>query len=149
PNHNRPFKRNIFVIDADGTHERQLTDSDDADGVPAWSPDGRSTAFVRSGFNGTNLFVVDVDRPKPRRLPTAYGSQPPAWTPDGRHIMYACPEGICLVDVRKGETHVLVDGVHPADVVLTPDAKRLIYRSNEESSWNIYAVDLRTHARLK
>jgi len=145
----RPFKRNIFVIDADGTHERQLTDGDDADVMPAWSPDGRSIAFVRSGFSGTNLFVVDAARPKPRMLPTAYGSQPPAWSRDGRQIMYVCPEGICLVDPRQGEAHVLVEGGHPVDAVLAPDATRVIYRSSDGPSWNIYAFDLRMHARVK
>jgi len=148
-NRSRPFKRNIFVIDADGTHERRLTDSEDAEVVPVWSPDGRSIAFVRSGFTGTNLFVVDADRPKPRMLPTAYGSQPPAWTRDGRHIMYDCPEGVCLVDVRQGKAHVLVERGHPVDAVLAPDTTRVIYRSNDGPSWNIYAWDLRTHARVK
>ena len=35
----------IYVMDADGTHVQQLTDNDDADGLPTWSPDGKRIAF--------------------------------------------------------------------------------------------------------
>lgn len=147
-NRQMPFKRNIFSIDADGTHQRQLTDGDDADVLPVWSPDGRSIAFVRTGFSGTNLFVVNADSQALRMLPTAYGSQRPEWTPHGRHIMYACPEGICLVDVRHGKADVLVADGNRLDAVLAPDATRMLYRSNDGPLWNIYSVDLRTHARF-
>src|SRR3954454_12328942 len=37
----------VFVMDADGSHVRQLTFNQAGDGTPAWSPDGRRIAFAR------------------------------------------------------------------------------------------------------
>ena len=37
----RDGDREIFVMDADGTHVQQLTDNDDSDSSPVWSPDGK------------------------------------------------------------------------------------------------------------
>ncbi len=40
----------IFVMNADGTHVRRLTESPGPDGWPAWSPDGRQIVFfLRAG----------------------------------------------------------------------------------------------------
>ena len=48
----------VFVMNADGTQVRQLTDNDAVDGRPAWSPDGTRIAFDRSA---TEIFVMNAD----------------------------------------------------------------------------------------
>jgi dipeptidyl aminopeptidase/acylaminoacyl peptidase len=65
---------------------------------PAWSPDGRSIAFVsKQGtddvdrHDNSDVWVVDARAgAAPRRLTTFAGSDegPLAWSPDGRHVAY-------------------------------------------------------------
>jgi dipeptidyl aminopeptidase/acylaminoacyl peptidase len=80
-----------------------LTPGEYNEQTPAWSPDGRSIAFVskrRAEFDRTNnwdLYVVDAaPGGSPRQLTTFegpdmdpdWGSRPPAWSPDGKYLAY-------------------------------------------------------------
>lgn len=83
---------NLWVIGTDGSGLRQLTDERDPDvavGVPNWSPDGRSIAFVSSRGNPGYTFgtwLVNPDGGNLRSLlPQALGV---AWSPDGRWLYY-------------------------------------------------------------
>jgi Tol biopolymer transport system component len=82
---------NIWVLTRSGelrqiTHER---DADVAIGVPIWSPDGGSIAFVSTRGNaglGFGLWAVSPDGSNLRQLvPTGFGA---AWSPDSRWLYY-------------------------------------------------------------
>ena len=45
----------VLVANANGTGVRNLTNHPDWDEFPAWSPDGRSIVFERTGTAGTDL----------------------------------------------------------------------------------------------
>jgi len=49
----------ISVMDADGTHVQQLTDNDDWNGEPSWSPDGKRIAFDSWRDGAQSIFVMD------------------------------------------------------------------------------------------
>ena len=82
----------IFVINADGTGERDITQSLEDEFWPSWSPDGTRIAFSRvqegSTSLGTGLFVVDADGTNlvPVITGTA-GVSTILWSPDGSRIL--------------------------------------------------------------
>ncbi|MDE0188508.1 MAG: S8 family serine peptidase [bacterium] len=80
----------IWVMDADSTNWRNLTDSDSNEYQPAWSPDGSRIAFVRSGSGNLEIWVMNSDGTNPRNL-TNHPSwdMNPAWSPDGSRIAFA------------------------------------------------------------
>ena len=54
--------REIFVMNADGTEVRQLTNNDDdQDRWPAWSPDGNQITFVSDRYGDNEIFVMNAD----------------------------------------------------------------------------------------
>ncbi len=76
----------IYVASSDGSGARRLTTSKANDHSPAWSPDGRSIAFVsdRSDpvLHDYELYVMRADGSELRRLTSgAAWSLDPAWRP--------------------------------------------------------------------
>src|SRR5438093_10355678 len=79
----------IYVMNADGTGLRRLTNNAASDGQPAWSPDGTKIAFVRGSGLGEEIYVVKSDGTGLKRLTNnGYFDETPAWSPDGTKIAF-------------------------------------------------------------
>ena len=48
------------MLNADGTDVRQLTDNDDQDFFPIWSPDGAAIVFSSDRNGAVELFLMDA-----------------------------------------------------------------------------------------
>jgi hypothetical protein len=68
---------------------RQLTGDPADDMLPAWSPDGRSIAFVSTRDGNPEIYLMDTDGGNQRRLTwNPAGDWRPAWLPDSRHLVF-------------------------------------------------------------
>ena len=72
----------------------------------AWSPDGKQIAFTIRHDRQNDIYVIDVDGGKLRRLTdNDFNDAAPAWSPDGRRIAFYSNRGgmgICLMDAADG-----------------------------------------------
>jgi hypothetical protein len=81
----------IYVMNADGTNIRRLTNGLDASS-PAWSPDGSRIVFVKG--QGQELVVMSADGSDQDVIAQARGYyEGPAWSPDGQAIAYQSSPG--------------------------------------------------------
>lgn len=97
----------LYVIRADGSHLKPVTDGPANDVMPAWSPDGEWIAFHRDGA----LWLVHPDGSDAQLLWAGKGRLVlwPAWSPDSQQIALALdaiggrssPHEIWVVD-RQG-----------------------------------------------
>ena len=72
----------IYVMDADGSNRRPLTQGPIAESEPAWSPDGTEIAYVRDYWD---LYVMESDGTLQRPMVSLpFRAEHPAWSP-GRH----------------------------------------------------------------
>jgi Tol biopolymer transport system component len=81
----------IYVMNADGSGQTQLTYNDAFDGYPAWSPDRTKIAFQsdREWANGA-IYVMNADGTDQHSITTSpgYHEGQPAWSPDGTKIAF-------------------------------------------------------------
>jgi Tol biopolymer transport system component len=84
-------KTPLYVMHADGTNARMLTDSLDLQGAPAWAPDGQSITLAADDHGVPHLFRVPMDGRSPVSFVREYSVEP-AWAPDGRFVVYSGPD---------------------------------------------------------
>jgi Tol biopolymer transport system component len=140
----------IYVMNADGSNPRRLTNHRLWDGFPDWSPDGTQIAYY-SYVNDKNwvIKVMDADGSNPRQVTdSSVCDGAPHWSPDGTQITY--DSGDCDGDHREiyaigvdGGTPVNLSN-NPADDMLaawSPDGTRLVFSSNRDGNYEIYTMD--------
>jgi len=82
-------KANIYIMDMDGGNVRQITTGSFLDQRPAFSPDGKYIAFVRTIEKLWRIFLVPVDSSlEPRELPITGWGYRPWFSTDGRMIYF-------------------------------------------------------------
>lgn len=82
---------NIFIMDADGRNERQLTDTPAYNRRAAWHPDGNRIAFSIYEAKQTYIAVMNLQTGEVQRLmnnPESRLSESPDWSPNGRRIVF-------------------------------------------------------------
>jgi Tol biopolymer transport system component len=91
----------IYVMRADGTHLRQITQSEGADAVRQdWSPDGRWIVFAYENEDGCRLAKVRPDGSDLTELSHGRGGceTQPSFTPDGQHLVFERYDPVADVD---------------------------------------------------
>ena len=126
----------LFVMNADGTGARRVTDDAAPESEPAWSPDGEWIAYVRRqpGTEVREIWLVRPDGSERRRVTrlnsVAYA---PAWSPDGERIAFSADRGdnryaIWTIGIDgTGLRRVTPAGIDAFEPAWTPDGRVLAF----------------------
>jgi Tol biopolymer transport system component len=136
----------IYVISLDGEHQRRLTDSQNINITPVWSPDGKAIAYVTLASPGatdnSGIYVLNADGSEKRKV-SKIGGYEVSWSPDGKWLLIPTAADLYLASANGGNSVNLTRGRgRPLEAVFTPDGKEVAFRSNHEGEWHIYAIDL-------
>jgi Tol biopolymer transport system component len=153
-------ERGIWLIGADGSERRRLTDSSDR--APSFSPDGRHLAFIRrtSGWSVHVLPLSSAMTPAgaPARVtPEAVWVRGLDWMPDGRGLVFSGAGHLGLSRLRRislgpdrltplGPPELLPFG-EQATAVRISKTGRLVYSAQFRDT-NIWKVSLDGQPRL-
>src|SRR5262245_54472062 len=81
------FVTQVWVADARGDGTRQITRGPKSNTAPAWSPDGRTLAFLSERSDKPQIYLLDMRGGDAQALTTAKeGVLRFRWSPDGRQI---------------------------------------------------------------
>ena len=125
-----PSKIDIFVMDASGTNQVQLTGTRDPKENLAWSPNGDRILF--STWNPDEIFVMNADGTDLCSIPD--GGRDPTWSPSGNSIIYSRSGYTDRHDMGFDRYVMNMDGTNQrklldsgADAVWSPDGTRITY----------------------
>jgi Tol biopolymer transport system component len=94
----RDGNHEIYLMKADGTNPRRLTDNKATDTMPAFSPDGRQIAFTSNRGGDYEIYTLDIDVDgspgELRRVTDNPGFDThPVYSPDGKWLVFASQRG--------------------------------------------------------
>ena len=142
----------LYVMQADGTKARIVTDSLDLQGAPAWVPDGQSITSAAGDQGVPRLFRVPVDGRSPALFVKEY-SVDPAWAPDGRFVIYSGPDIGTTFSVKAVTSEAaalrlpaltLTRGAR--HLTFLPGGRALVFLRGEIHRMNLWLIDLETGA---
>ncbi len=150
-------KHDIWIMNADGTGERQLTKGGQVDWYPRFSPDGKKVLFTRSKygwvseadaeiFDKWDIWTIGIDGREERKV--ADNGTWGTWRPSGDSIVFARGPKVFIKDLKGGGEREIFDaslnlkkGSYSQQPQLSSDGNRLAVTirgtRRETGIWNI------------
>lgn len=116
----------VWVMNADGSGQQQLTVDARTDLSPVASSDGRYIVFVSNRNAGMHIWRMNADGSNPVQLTKGTGEEAPSLSPDGRWVVYSAINGgrtaLWKVSIEGGEAQPLTEQLSQRPLV-SPDGK--------------------------
>ena len=124
--------QNIWITEADGAGNKQLSPQALENSGPAVSPDGRYVVWA-SWSGALGVWRMEIDGSNPKKL-TARAARSPHVSPDGKWVVYSHPNNIVIkIPIDGGDEAQLTD--KPAGgAVISPDGKLIACNYQEEAT---------------
>ncbi len=143
-----PGSAEIYIMNPDGSDQRQLTSTPGNSNGPALSPNGRRIAFHSNRGGGTDIYIMNVDGTGVTRLTNLTALGPSAhfanWSPNGEWVVmnsFVQPRDIYIV---KDDGTALTNLTnHPSDDLRpdwSPDGRTIAFTSNRAGNPEIYIM---------
>ena len=147
----------IYVMNADGSDQRNITNSPASETRPAFSPDGQKIAFIRD-FKG--IWVMNPDGSGQTQIldgaVAGFSSVTsfPNWSPDGKKIVFnamvkGSPDGADIYVINAdgtGLTRLTTDPADDSSPAWSPDGTKIAFatirdRVPNEINYEIYVMN--------
>ena len=137
----------VYVMEAEGSGQTNLTNSPGFDSDPAWSPDGSSIAFSSDRDGDLEVYVMNADGSGQTNLTSNPGTDfQPAWSPDGSRIAFSSDrDGDLEVYVMNadgsGQTNLTSNPGTDFQPAWSPDGSRIAFASLRDANYDVYVMN--------
>jgi eukaryotic-like serine/threonine-protein kinase len=134
----------IWIMNADGTGQKQLTGDAGVNLRMKVTPDGRYIVFASIRNDQANIWRMNLDGSNPVQLTNGNSDWDPAVTPDSRWVIYTGQRSgmpyLWKVSIDGGDPVQLMDK-YTNSAEVSPDGKWIVcsYRADGNSTWR-YAI---------
>jgi len=138
----------LQVAEYDGTNPVAAFTDDEPIISPAWSPDGKSLAYVSFALKKPIIYVQNLATGKRPVLANQKGSNSsPAWAPDGKHLAIVLTQDgssqIYLVNVDgSGLRRLMRSSGIDTEPCFSPDGKWIYFTSDRSGGPQTYRVSV-------
>jgi serine/threonine protein kinase/Tol biopolymer transport system component len=144
----------IWLMNADGTAQHQLSDMPQGACQPNWAPDGTRIAFIspcasnQEIYPGSAIFIINHDGSELTLLPSSPGGDfDPAWSPDGTKIAFTS-----LRDFNRAQIYVYnfeddtvkslsANTVRDSQPAWSPDGRQIAFVTTRRGPSQIWIMD--------
>ncbi|MBO9345924.1 MAG: PD40 domain-containing protein [Chloroflexi bacterium] len=147
---NRDGNMEVYVADADGRNQINLTNHPANDVTASWSPDGSKVVFSSDRNGMFQIFVMNADGSDVRLLfdHPDHSDLRPRYSPDGRRIVFGTQQRyetdyhLALIDADGGNYELLTSGVGQFSQAAWIDNNSLVLsaRRGEDDRWQLYIL---------
>ena len=112
-------REDLFVADADGGRQRQLTDDAAKDRQPFWSPNGSRLLFYSNRGGRYEAWLLSMAGGAAERV-LPEGGEPasfPVWSPDGRKVACTLESGPAMIDLTDPPASRRPEPFAPASIL--------------------------------
>lgn len=136
----------LQISDADGFNPRILLESNEPIMSPAWSPDGRSLAYVSFEEKNSAIYIQDIQSGARQKIASSRGiNSAPGWSPDGSRLALTLskdgnPEIYIFHIASKMFRRVTDNAAIDTEPVWSNDGRMLAFTSDRGGNPQIYEV---------
>ena len=136
----------LQISDADGYNPQILLESNEPIMSPAWSPDGRSLAYVSFEEKNSAVYIQDIQSGVRQKVASNRGiNSAPAWSPDGSRLALTLskdgnPEVYIFHIASKTLNRITENAAIDTEPTWSRDGKMLAFTSDRGGNPQIYEV---------
>lgn len=130
----------IYVSEADGSDQTNLTQDPGSDFSPRWSPNGARIAFVRD----SRVWIMNSDGSDSVQLTFGPSEADPQWSPDGARIAFKRNDGGAsnlwvVMASGGGSTQLTTAGA--SRFSWSPDGTKVVFSTERDGNLEIYTMN--------